>query len=258
MIMLRHNLISYFTIIRKEIRRVLRIWSQTLLPPVITMSLYLVIFGKFIGSQLRDINGFSYMEFIIPGIIMMSVITNSYTNVVSSFFQAKLQRHVEEIIVTPTANATIVLGYCTGGMFRGLSVGLLVTLFSTFFAELHIHSLGIVILFILLTSAVFTLAGMINAIFAKKFDDISIIPTFVLTPLTYLSGVFYSTSLLPEFWRNVSKFNPILYMVNGFRYGFLGFSDIDVIAGLTILILFVIALFTANLILLKKGIGLKS
>lgn len=256
--MLRLNLISYGTIIRKEIRRVLRIWSQTLLPPVITMSLYLVIFGKFIGSQLRNINGFSYMEFIVPGIIMMSVITNSYTNVVSSFFQAKLQRHIEEILVTPTSAVTIILGYCTGGVFRGLSIGFLVTLFSTLFAKLHIHSAAVIFLFVLLTSTVFALAGMINAILAKKFDDISIIPTFVLTPLTYLSGVFYSISLLPEFWQAVSKFNPILYMVNGFRYGFLGFADIDVPTGFGMLVLFAAILFSTNLLLLKKGIGLKS
>jgi ABC-2 type transport system permease protein len=252
------NYISFKTIVRKEVRRVFRIWIQTLLPPVITMGLYLLIFGRFIGSQLRNINGVSYMEFIIPGIIMMSVITNSYSNVVSSFFSAKMQRNIEEILISSTSPVVTILGYCVGGITRGLLIGSMVTVFSLFFAKLHIYNFAIVFVFIFLTSAIFTLAGMINAIFAKKPDDISIIPTFVLTPLTYLSGVFYSISLLPPFWQFVSKLNPILYMVNGFRYGFLGFSDINIVFGLCMLLLFAAILFTINIILLKKGLGLKT
>ena len=256
--LLKTNFISFKTILRKEVKRVLRIWSQTLLPPVITMALYLVIFGRFIGSQLRSINGFSYMEFIIPGIIMMSVITNSYTNVVSSFFSAKMQRHIEEILVTPTSSITLILGYCLGGVFRGLLIGCLVTTFSMFFAKLQIYNALIIVIVVFLTSVVFSLAGLINAIFAKKFDDISIIPTFVLTPLTYLSGVFYSVSLLPTFWQHVSMLNPILYMVNGFRYGFLGFSDVNIGFALLMLVFFTIVLFAANMILLSRGTGLKA
>jgi len=256
--MLIQNYISFKTIVRKEVRRVFRIWMQTLLPPVITMGLYLLIFGRFIGSQLRSINGVSYMEFIIPGIIMMSVITNSYANVVSSFFSSKMQRNIEEILISSTSPVVTILGFCFGGVVRGLLVGAMVTGFSLFFAKLHIYNIGIVFVFIFLTSAIFTLAGLINGIFAKKPDDTSIISTFVLTPLTYLSGVFYSISLLPPFWQYVSKLNPILYMVNGFRYGFLGFSDINIVFGLSMLILFTIILFTINLFLLKKGYGLKT
>ncbi len=252
------NYIAFKTIVRKEVRRVFRIWVQTLLPPVITMGLYLLIFGKFIGSQLRNINGVSYMEFIIPGIIMMSVITNSYSNVASSFFSSKMQRNIEEILISSTSPVVTILGFCCGGIVRGLLIGAMVTLFSLFFAELHIYNAAIVFVFIFLTSAIFTLAGLINAIFATKPDDVSIIPIFVLTPLTYLSGVFYSISMLPPFWQVVSKFNPVLYMVNGFRYGFLGFSDIDATFGLCMLLLFTALLFTANLVILKKGLGLKS
>jgi ABC-2 type transport system permease protein len=250
--------ISLFSIMRKEFFRIIRIWMQTLLPPVITMGLYFIIFGKFIGSQVSDINGFSYMEFIIPGIIMMAVITNSYSNVVSSFFGAKFQRSIEELLVSPTPNWIIILGYTFGGMMRGLMVGFLVTLLSLVFGQLHIHNVWAILAFVLLTSLVFSLAGIINAVFAKKFDDISIIPTFVLTPLTYLSGVFYSIALLPPVWQALSKLNPILYMVNGFRYGFLGFSDINVFLGFGMLVLFAIVLFAINMYLLKKGVGLRS
>ncbi|WP_163339014.1 ABC transporter permease [Desulfopila sp. IMCC35008] len=255
---MKENLISLGAIARKEIIRIFRIWIQTLVPPVITISLYFVIFGSFIGSQLREIEGYSYMAFIAPGLIMMSIITNSYTNTVSSFFSAKFQRNIEELLVSPTPNWVIILGYVSGGMVRGLSVGLLVSLVSLVFIRLPIHSIFYTALFGLLTSFVFALAGMINGVFARKFDDISIIPTFVITPLTYLGGVFYSLSLLPGFWQVVSKVNPIVYMVNGFRYGFLGVSDISISVGLVMLILFAVALFSANLYLLKKGIGVRT
>jgi len=254
----RENIISLYTIVEREIKRTLRIWLQTLMPPVITMSLYLVIFGDFIGSQIKGVSGFSYMEFIVPGLIMMAVITNSYSNVVSSFYSAKFMRSIEELFVSPTPNWIIVTGYMIGGIARGLMVGLLVTIGSLFFAAPHIYNIFVVILFIVLTSAVFSLAGMINGILARSFDDISIIPTFVLTPLTYLGGVFYSISLLPDFWQKLSKLNPILYMVNGFRYGFLGISDINVYFGLIMLIIFAVLLFCANLFMIKNGIGIKT
>lgn len=255
---MKEHLISLGTIARKEVVRIFRIWLQTLVPPVITVTLYFLIFGSFIGSQLREIEGYSYMAFIAPGLIMMSIITNSYTNTVASFFSAKFQCNIEELLVSPTPNWVVVLGYVTGGMVRGLSVGFLVSLVSLLFVRLPIHSIFYTTLFGILTSFVFSLAGVINGVFARKFDDVSIVPTFVITPLTYLGGVFYSLSLLPDFWQIVSKANPIVYMVNGFRYGFLGVSDISVATGLIMLIFFAVVLFSTNLYLLKRGIGIRS
>ena len=252
------NLICLYTIARRETTRIFRIWVQTLVPPVITMTLYFIVFGTFIGSQLRGIGGYEYMAFIAPGLIMMSIITNSYTNTVSSFFSTKFQKNIEELLVSPTPNWVIVLGYVSGGVIRGISVGLLVSLVSLFFIRLPIHSIFYTVLFGLLTSFVFALAGMINGIFAKKFDDISIVPTFVITPLTYLGGVFYSISLLPDFWQVISKANPIIYMIDGFRYGFLGIADMHVMAGLGMLVFFAVVLFSINLYLLKKGIGVRT
>jgi len=249
---------SLMTIMRKETIRILRIWTQTLLPPVITMSLYFVIFGALIGSQIAGVGEYTYMEYIVPGIIMMSVIMNAYMNTSSSFFGNKWQKSLEELLVSPTPNSVIILGYVWGGMFRGILVGLIVTLVSLFFTQLHIMNLFVIIAFVLMTAFVFSLAGFTNGMFAKKFDDVAIIPTFVLTPLTYLGGVFYSISLLPELSQALSKLNPILYMVNGFRYGFLGVSDINVWVAFGILIVFAVGLFWYNVHLLKKGTGLRS
>ncbi|MFT5726605.1 MAG: ABC-2 type transport system permease protein [Desulforhopalus sp.] len=255
---MRQDLISLQSIARKEMIRIFRIWIQTLVPPVITITLYFIIFGSFIGSQIGDMNGYSYMAYIAPGLIMMAIITNSYSNTVSSFFSAKFQGNVEELLVSPTPDWVIVLGYVAGGMTRGLSVGFLVSIVSLFFIRLPLHNVFYAALFALLTSFVFSLAGMINGIFAKKFDDISIIPTFIITPLTYLGGVFYSISLLPDVWQMLSKINPIVYMINGFRYGFLGTSDINIYSGIVILILFSVVLFAINLYLFKKGIGIRT
>ena len=254
----KKNYIAFRTIVDKDIKRILRVWVQTLLPSAITMTLYFIIFGQFIGSQVRNIDGFSYMEFIVPGIVMMAIITNSFTNVVSNFFFSKFQRSIDEILISPTPNWIILTGHITGGVFRGLLVGIIVLAISLFFTSLKVHSFLVIIVFVLLTSIVFSLGGFLNAIFAKKMDQISIIPVFVLTPLTYLGGVFYSIKVLPEFWQAVSLLNPILYMVNGFRFGFLGISDVNIWAGLGILILFAVVLFYINLYLLKKGVGIKS
>ena len=248
---------SFETILRKEIVRFTRIWPQTVIPSMMMMSLYFVIFGRFIGSQLSDVGGFSYIQFIVPGLVMMSVITNSYSNVVSSFFSTKFQKSIEELIVSPTPNYVIIAGYVCGGVARGLVVGTGVTLTSLFFEPLKMQHPGFVVIYITLTSILFSLAGFMNSVFAKKFDDISIIPTFILTPLTYLGGVFYSINELPQFWQNLSRFNPILYMINGFRYGFLGISDVNVYSGLAISIVFIVILFSANLYLLKRGVGMK-
>jgi len=253
-----NNSIALKSILHKEIQRFMRIWVQTLVPPAITISLYFVIFGALIGSRIGPMGGYDYMTFIVPGLIMMSVITNSYSNVSSSFFSAKWQRNVEEMLVAPVPNWVIVAGYVGGGMTRGILVGLIVTLISLFFVDFHIHNLWVVIITVMLTSAVFSLGGLINAVFAGSFDDISIIPTFILTPLTYLGGVFYSISLLPEFWQGVSKINPIVYMVNAFRYGFLGVSDVSITVAFSVILTFVIVLFAIAMILISKGIGLRS
>jgi ABC-2 type transport system permease protein len=255
---LQPHWISFLTIIIKEVNRFTRIWIQTIVPPAVSMTLYFIIFGNLIGPRIGAMHGFGYIDFICPGIIMMAIINNSYANVVSSFFSAKFQRHVEEILVAPVSSFIILAGFVTGGTARGLAVGLVVTLIAMFFTDLRIHHLPIVVAVVFLTAMLFSIAGLLNAIFAKKFDDISIIPTFVLTPLIYLGGVFYSIDLLPEFWRNVSLFNPILYMVNAFRYGMLGVSDINIITAFAIICAFIMALGGYALLLLHKGTGIKS
>jgi ABC-2 type transport system permease protein len=252
------NMIALKSILHKEIHRFLRIWIQTLVPPAITISLYFVIFGSLIGSRIGEMGGFDYMSFIVPGLIMMSVITNSYSNVASSFFSAKWQRNVEEMLVAPVPNYIIVAGYVGGGMARGMLVGAIVTLISLLFVDIQIHNVAVIVATVLLTSAVFALGGLINAVFAKSFDDISIIPTFVLTPLTYLGGVFYSLSLLPEFWQGVSAVNPIVYMVNAFRYGFLGISDVSLSIAFSVIVFFIAILYAIAMYLISKGIGLRS
>lgn len=252
------NLIALQSILYKETNRFMRIWVQTLVPPAITMTLYFVIFGALVGSRIGEMGGFSYMEFIVPGLIMMSVITNSYSNVASSFFSAKFQRNVEELLVAPVPNYIIVLGYVGGGVARGILVGVIVSLLSLFFVDIKVHHLFILMSTVVLTATLFSLAGLINAVYAKTFDDISIIPTFVLTPLTYLGGVFYSLSLLPEFWQYVSKVNPIVYMVNAFRYGFLGVSDVNLVFAFSVIIGFILVFFSFAMYLINKGIGLRS
>ncbi len=251
------NLVAVRTIIHKEMSRVLRIWVQTIVPPAITMTLYFIIFGNLIGRRIGSMDGFDYMQYIAPGLIMMSVITNSYGNVVSSFFGAKFTGHVEEMLVSPMSNATIIIGHVAGGVLRGMLVGLLVTIIALFFTRLEVAHPFIMVSVVLMSSIVFSLAGFINAVFARKFDDISIVPTFVLTPLTYLGGVFYSISMLPEFWQNVSKANPILYMVNAFRYGILGTSDISITHAYTILTVFIILLFSVCVLLMRRGVGIR-
>ncbi|QLK87960.1 ABC transporter permease [Arsenophonus endosymbiont of Aphis craccivora] len=246
------------TIWIKEITRFARIWVQTLLPPVITMSLYFIIFGSLIGSRIGNMDGVNYMQFIVPGLIMMSVITNAYANVCSSFFGAKFQKSIEELLVAPVPTHIVIIGFVGGGVARGVLVGLSVTLVSLFFVPLHIYSLWVVIITLLMTAILFSLAGLVNAIFAKTFDDISIITTFVLTPLTYLGGVFYSLSLLPEFWQMVSKLNPIVYMISGLRYGFLGISDVELSITLSVLVIFIVILYAITWYLIEKGRGLRT
>lgn len=253
-----YNFVGLKTIWRKEITRFTRIWVQTLVPPAITMTLYFVIFGSLIGSRIGDMGGFTYMEFIVPGLIMMSIITNSYSNVSSSFFSAKFQRNIEELIVSPVSTWVIIAGYVGGGLTRAVLTGIIVTFISLFFVDIQLHNIAVIIVTLILTSTLFCLAGLINAVFAKSFDDISIIPTFVLTPMTYLGGVFYSISLLPEFWQMVSKINPIVYMVSGFRYGFLGQSDFTVFTSISVLVVFNAVFCAVAWHLISTGKGIRS
>jgi ABC-2 type transport system permease protein len=253
------NLVALNTLIRREIVRIMRIWTQTLIPPAITMTLYFVIFGKLIGSKIGSIQGgFTYMQYIVPGLVMMSIITNSYGNITSSFFGAKFSRAVEEMLVSPMPNWVILLGYVTGAVVRGLVVGVLVLLIALFFTDLNVMHPLITFTSVLLGATIFSLAGFINAVYAKKFDDIALVPTFILTPLTYLGGVFYSINMLGEPWQAISRANPILYMVNAFRFGVLGISDVHVGVAFVVMIGFVIALSIVALQLLKRGVGLRS
>ena len=254
---LAQQLVALKTITIKEYLRFIRIWIQTVLPPAISVALYFIIFGELIGSQIDDIDGFRYMDYIVPGLILMAVITNSYANVVSSFFSSKFHRSIEEMLVSPLPNYIILLGYVSGGVARGLVVGITVTVVSMFFSNIDIYSYSVTFAVFILTSVLFALGGFINAAYAKSFDDITIIPTFVLTPLTYLGGIFYSIKMLPDFWQSVSQFNPILYMINAFRYGLLGVSDIDLTTAFIIILAFIAGLFYFALRLLRLGIGLK-
>ncbi|WP_074012426.1 ABC transporter permease [Candidatus Sodalis sp. SoCistrobi] len=250
--------VAFKSILRKEINRFARIWVQTLVPPVITMTLYFIIFGNLIGSQIGAMHGFSYMQFIVPGLIMMAVITNAYTNVASSFFSAKFQRNIEELLVAPVPTHVIIAGYVGGGVARAICVGILVTAVSLFFVPLQVHAWWMVVLTLILTAVLFSLAGLLNAVFAKSFDDISIVPTFVLTPLTYLGGVFYSLTLLPPFWQVVSRLNPVVYMISGFRYGFLGISDVPLALTLAVLVAFIVAFYLLCWTLIQRGRGLRT
>lgn len=253
-----HHWVGFKTIVIKEVTRILRIWPQTIVPPAITMTLYFVIFGNLIGQRIGPMEGFNYMQYIAPGLVMMSVIQNSYGNVVSSFFGAKFGKHIEELMVSPQPAIVILAGYVAGAVFRGLLVGAGVIGIALFFTELQVQNPLITVSVVFLTAVVFALAGFINAVFAKKFDDIAIIPTFILTPLTYLGGVFYSISLLPDFWQGASRFNPILYMVNAFRYGMLGVSDVSIATSYALIGVFMVLLGSFCLYLLDKGVGLRA
>lgn len=249
---------AYLTIVRKEIRRFTRIWVQTITPPAVNALLYMLIFGGLIGSRIREVDGFAYMDFLVPGIIMMGIITNSYGNVVSSFFGTKLQRYIEELMVSPVSNAVILAGYITGGVARGVTVGIVVSVVAMFFTDLRPVYPLITIAIVVMTSAMFALGGLINAVYAKTFDECSIVPNFVLTPLTYLGGIFYSVNMLPPLAQKVSLFNPVLYMINGFRYGILGVSDFPIWQSFAVIIVCTVILATIAMVLLNRGIGIKT
>ena len=249
---------SLRTLVVKEIKRFFRIWQQTLIPSVVTTILYFVIFGSFIGTRIGQMGGFDYMQFMAPGLIMLAVITNAYSNVVSSFYGVKFQKSIEELLVSPMPTYLILLGFVAGGVVRGILVGILVMITSLLFTDIQVQNIPLTLLVIFLTAVLFSLAGLLNAIFADSFDDINIVPTFVLTPLIYLGGVFYSITLLSETWQIISKLNPVLYMVNAFRYGMLGVSDINVNVALFMISFFIILFYSLSLYILKKGIGIRS
>jgi ABC-2 type transport system permease protein len=253
----KKHLISLYTIVRRELLRIIRIWPQTILPPIITTALYFLIFGSLIGSQVAAINSHSYIQYITPGLIMLAVINNSYTNVVTSFFGSKFQRHIEELLISPTPNFLILTGYILGGVTRGVLVGLLVTIISLFFTNLHIMHFGLMCYVIFMTCILFSLGGFINGIYARNFDDTSIIPTFFLTPLTYLGGVFFSSSMLPSFGQTLALINPIYYIINAFRYAFLGIEEVNIYFAVSILTLTAISLYFFAWYLLHKGIGIR-
>jgi len=252
------NLIGLYTILRREITRFLRIWSQTLLPSMISTTLYFIIFGNLIGPRIGEMDGIRYIEYIVSGLIMMAIITNSYGNVVASFFSAKFQRNIEEMLVSPLSHQSIFWGFILGGVARGVVVGILVTIISMFFTKLHILHVGLTVLIGILSALLFSLAGLMNGIFSKKFDDINIVPTFILTPLTYLGGVFYSIDLLPRFWQGATYGNPIFYLIDAFRFGMLGDSFVDINLSLSVTMSFILVLYILSLWLLKKGVGIKS
>ncbi len=256
--MMRLYWIALQSIWVKEVTRFSRIWTQTLVPPVITMSLYFVIFGSLIGPRIGTMAGVDYMQFIVPGLIMMAVITNSYSNVAASFFSAKFSRNIEELLVAPVPAHVIIAGYVGGGVGRGMCVGILVTIVSLFFVPLHVHSWWMIVCTLLLTAILFSLCGLLNGIFAKTFDDISIIPTFLLTPLTYLGGVFYSLQLLSPFWQAASRLNPVIYMISGLRYGFLGITDVSAAVTIGVLMALVCLAYCLSWYLIERGCGLRS
>ena len=255
---LKINLVSIYTILRREIIRILSIWKQTILPSVINSILYLVIFGVFLGKSIGQVNGVDYILFLIPGLIMMQILTNSYSNVASAFYMAKFQKYIEEILVSPTSNLSILIGYVLSGIFRGFVVGSSILITISFFFEIKIFSFFFLIIVFLLSTILFSLLGFFTGLFAKTWDDVSIIPTFVILPLTYLGGVFFPLSTLPPTWQVISLFNPIFYIINLFRYSFLGFSDVSNALSILILLVFIVLFFVINLILLKKGMGLKN
>ena len=254
---------ALLTIIRKEVRRFTRIWMQTLISPAIMIILYFVTIGVIIGSRIGEIGGYQFLKWMVPGMIMMSVINNTYSNVLSSFFSVKFQRSIEELLVTPIPHYIILLGWIFGGVARGIMVAILVALVSLPFVELEVQNWPLTLVVLFLTSILFSIAGFLNALFAESFDDVSIVPTFILTPLSYLGGIFYSVDMLPEFWRTVSLANPILYMVNALREGLLGSSDLasmnmSVGFSLLMIISFIIILFLVSLLLLQKGKGIRT
>jgi len=250
--------VAYKTIVRKEVLRFSRIWKQTLIPPVITNILYFIIFGNLIGERIGEIESFSYTDFIFPGLLLMSVITHSYTNTVSSLYISKYHRYIEELLVSPIQNYTILAGFITGGVIRGLSVGVVVILAAQFFVTFTVHNIFLMLVVIFLSSTLFSMCGFLNGLFANDWDDINVIPTFIMTPLTYLGGIFFSISMLPGIWQEIALINPILYLINALRFSMLGITDVSIMIAFSIILLFNIVLASLCLYFLNIGKGLRT
>ena len=249
---------SFYTIVRKDVVRIFRIWPQTFLPSIITSVLYFLVFGKVLGGRIGDIGGHLYITFVVPGLVMLAVVTNSFSNVATTFFQAKFfARNIDEILVSPTPPWVIIAGYVAGGMVRGITIGLLVIIVAAFFSPLPLTHPFIILLFLILSSLIFSLAGLVNGIYAKSFDGITIVPTFVLTPLVYLGGVFYSAQALPPLWQKFTFADPIFYLVDGFRVGFMGFSDVSLGISLAVLGTLTAILIAINWYFIRTGLGLR-
>ena len=246
--------IAYKTITIKEILRFVRIWIQTILPPMIVAFLYLLIFGFVVGSRVGQMAGQDYVHYLVPGVILMSAIMHAYSNTVSSFYLTKFNRSIEEILVSPIPDWLIIAGFVTGGIVRGIAVGLAVFMVAWLVVGFALPNLVIFSLILLLTTTLFSIAGFINAIFAKSFDDITIVPNFILMPLTYLGGMFYDVRILPEFWQNVTQINPIFYMIDGFKVAFFGSASIPIIVSIAILLAMIIALFLLAVFLMQRHI----
>lgn len=255
--MFRQQWVAFNTILYKEVHRALRLWPQTLIPAAVTTALYFIIFGNIMGPRVGQMHGFPYITFLAPGLIMMSMITNSYSGAVSALFFAKFTKSIEEIIVSPTTNLTMLAGFVCSGLFRGVLIGVVVTAVAMIFTKISLYSFITVIGVVLLSCGIFSLGGVINAIYAKKFDDMAFIPNFVLTPLTYLGGVFFSISLLPKDWQYIAMLNPIVYIINTFRYGFLGMHDANLMLAFVAMVVFFLVLFLYAYILLRRGVGIK-
>ncbi|OGG79905.1 ABC transporter permease [Candidatus Kaiserbacteria bacterium RIFCSPLOWO2_01_FULL_54_13] len=252
--------ISFYTMLRRDIVRMFRIWVQTFLPSVVTSVLYFTIFGTILGSQIGDRQGVSYMTFVVPGLVMLAIVTTSYANTSFMFFASKFfARSIDEILVSPTPPWLLIAGFAGGGVVRGVLVGTLVLIVSVFFTGLHlaIHNILVILAFATLTALVFSLAGLVNGIYAKSIDGINIVPTFVLTPLVYLGGIFYSIHTLPDWWQAITYANPLFYLVNGFRYGFLGMADVSLAISTGILFGMIVVLVAINWYFIKTGLGLR-
>ncbi|MBU6490779.1 ABC transporter permease [Patescibacteria group bacterium] len=250
--------ISFYTMLRKDVVRMTRIWPQTFLPSVVTSALYFLIFGAFLGSKIGEVHGVPYVMFVVPGLVMLAVVTNAYMNTSFTMFMSKFfARNIDEILVSPTPAWVIVAGYVAGGLVRGIAIGSLVLVVSLFFTNLIVSHALVIVLFLVLTSLVFSLAGFVNGVYAKSIDGINIVPTFVLTPLVYLGGVFYSAQSLPGLWGSLTRFDPVFYIINGFRYGFLGVSDVPIMVSVGVLVALAVLFTAISIYLIKVGLGLR-
>lgn len=251
------NHISFRTLLGREIHRCFRLANQTIIPPLVTATLYIVIFGKSIGSRINDIQDYSYMQFLIPGLIMMNVISSSYGNTSSSLFSMRFQGFIQELLVSPMSAFEVVLALILGGVLRGVIVGGLVTAISMCLADVPVMHIGATLYFVAVVAVIFSCAGFLSAIWSEDFERLSLFQTYLLTPLTYLGGVFFAVEMLPPFWQKVAMVNPVLYFVNGLRYGFLGISDVSVVTAGAVALGVALGLFGLCVHLYRIGYNIK-